>query len=281
MQPPLRRTSPISSPGIWNRVEYRAARRVRLRGDAVQLHLDRRQPADRARADGQHGAVEAGFDVGAVELVTSRRSSRPRACRPASSTSSPARRARWATRCSRTRDFAGIHFTGSTAGVPEHVEDDRRQHRQLPAPIRASSARPAARTSSSRTRRRTCRRCVTALVRGAFEYQGQKCSAGSRAYIPNSLWPAVRERLAGAARLEREDGLAAGLPQLHLPRSSTSRRSIGSRTTSTTRRTRAKPRSIAGGNVRRLDGLLHRADGRRDHRPEVQADERGDLRPGA
>ena len=38
------------------------ARGLRLRGDAVQLHLDRRQPADRAGADGQHGAVEAGLD---------------------------------------------------------------------------------------------------------------------------------------------------------------------------------------------------------------------------
>ena len=36
---------------------------------------------------------------------------------------------------------------------------------------------------------------VTAMVRGAFEYQGQKCSAASRAYIPQSLWPQVRERL--------------------------------------------------------------------------------------
>jgi 1-pyrroline-5-carboxylate dehydrogenase len=36
---------------------------------------------------------------------------------------------------------------------------------------------------------------VTALVRGAFEYQGQKCSAASRAYVPRSLWPQVKDRL--------------------------------------------------------------------------------------
>ena len=36
---------------------------------------------------------------------------------------------------------------------------------------------------------------ATALVRGAFEYQGQKCSAASRAYVPESLWPTVRDRL--------------------------------------------------------------------------------------
>ena len=36
---------------------------------------------------------------------------------------------------------------------------------------------------------------VTALVRGAFEYQGQKCSAASRAYIPQSIWPEVKQKL--------------------------------------------------------------------------------------
>ena len=38
---------------------------------------------------------------------------------------------------------------------------------------------------------------AVALVRGAFEYQGQKCSAASRAYVPESLWPQLRERLLG------------------------------------------------------------------------------------
>ncbi|RYX84807.1 aldehyde dehydrogenase family protein, partial [bacterium] len=36
---------------------------------------------------------------------------------------------------------------------------------------------------------------ATALIRGAFEYQGQKCSAASRAYLPKSLWPAIKEKL--------------------------------------------------------------------------------------
>ena len=54
---------PISSPGVWNQLEYRAARRLRLRGHAVQLHRDRRQPDDRAGADGQHRHLEAGVDA--------------------------------------------------------------------------------------------------------------------------------------------------------------------------------------------------------------------------
>ncbi|MFH1265717.1 MAG: aldehyde dehydrogenase family protein, partial [Planctomycetota bacterium] len=47
---------------------------------------------------------------------------------------------------------------------------------------------------------------VTALVRGAFEYQGQKCSAASRAYIPQCLWPRVKERmLAEVAEIKMGD----------------------------------------------------------------------------
>src|SRR6202012_2971397 len=40
---------------------------------------------------------------------------------------------------------------------------------------------------------------AVALVRGAFEYQGQKCSAASRAYIPDALWPRLREQLVDTA----------------------------------------------------------------------------------
>ena len=50
---------PISSPGVWNRTDYRPAGRFRLRDHAVQLHRDRRQPGHGARADGQHGDLEA------------------------------------------------------------------------------------------------------------------------------------------------------------------------------------------------------------------------------
>ena len=48
---------------------------------------------------------------------------------------------------------------------------------------------------------------VTALVRGSFEYQGQKCSAGSRAYVPKSLWPRVKELL-----VEQVSSLEMGSP---------------------------------------------------------------------
>ena len=79
-------------------------------------------------------------------------------------------------------------------GLPEHVEDRRRRTSRATRPTRASSAKRAARTSSSRTRRRMRQALAVAIVRGGFEYQGQKCSAASRIYVPQSLWKDVRDR---------------------------------------------------------------------------------------
>ena len=65
---------PISTPGVRNRLEQRGARGLRLRRHAVQLHGDRRQPADRAGADGQHGRLEAVADRDPLQLARSSRS---------------------------------------------------------------------------------------------------------------------------------------------------------------------------------------------------------------
>ena len=82
------------------------------------------------------------------------------------------------------------------------------------AAIRASWARRAARTSSWPTPSADVDALAVAMVRGAYEYQGQKCSAASRAYIPDSLWPAVRDRVVGDDR-GHPDGRRRRLPELH------------------------------------------------------------------
>ncbi|HEX5758387.1 MAG TPA: L-glutamate gamma-semialdehyde dehydrogenase [Thermoanaerobaculia bacterium] len=93
------------------------------------------------------------------------------------------------------RDFAGIHFTGSTPvfhGMWKTIAENLPKYRSYPRIVGETGgknfvlAHPSADVAA----------LVAALVRGAFEYQGQKCSAASRAYLPRSLWPAVRERLA-------------------------------------------------------------------------------------
>jgi 1-pyrroline-5-carboxylate dehydrogenase len=91
-------------------------------------------------------------------------------------------------------DFAGIHFTGSTPVFQQMwktIGENIPRYRSYPRIVGETGgknfvfAHPSADPAA----------LVTGLVRGSFEYQGQKCSAGSRAYVPRSLWPEVEKRL--------------------------------------------------------------------------------------
>lgn len=92
------------------------------------------------------------------------------------------------------RDFAGLHFTGST-GVFQNlwktIGENIHLYKSYPRIVGETGgkdfvlAHPSADVDVVNV----------ALLRGAFEYQGQKCSAASRAYIPASLWPALKEKL--------------------------------------------------------------------------------------
>jgi 1-pyrroline-5-carboxylate dehydrogenase len=91
-------------------------------------------------------------------------------------------------------DLAGIHFTGSTATFQhlwQEVGANLAGYRNYPRIVGETGgkdfilAHPSADPDVLRT----------ALIRGAFEYQGQKCSAASRAYIPASLWKVIRDDL--------------------------------------------------------------------------------------
>ncbi|SNT60138.1 delta-1-pyrroline-5-carboxylate dehydrogenase [Streptosporangium subroseum] len=107
-------------------------------------------------------------------------------------------------------ELAGIHFTGSTAtfqhlwstvganigsykSYPRLVGETGGKDFVLAHP----SADPAVLT--------------TALIRGAFEYQGQKCSAASRAYVPRSIWSLIRDELVGTAESLTVGDVAADL----------------------------------------------------------------------
>lgn len=101
--------------------------------------------------------------------------------------------------------MAGFHFTGSTqvfSQVWKVIGDNISAYENYPRLVGETGgkdfifAHPTA----------DVRKLVVAMVRGAFEYQGQKCSAASRAYIPQSLWPAVKdELLAEIAQLKTGD----------------------------------------------------------------------------
>ena len=185
---------PLNAKGIWNRTDYRSARGLRLRDHAVQLHRHRRQPADRAGAHGQHRRVEAVA----------------RAAARGAADDGAARGGRHAAR----RHQHGHRATASTSSEVALRRPGPRRHPLHRLDARCSST-CGARSARTSTRYRTYPRLVgetggkdfilahpsadpdvlrTAMIRGAFEFQGQKCSAASRAYVPASVWKADQGR---------------------------------------------------------------------------------------
>jgi 1-pyrroline-5-carboxylate dehydrogenase len=90
------------------------------------------------------------------------------------------------------RDLAGVHFTGSTAvfnSMWKTIGANMDRYRSYPRIVGETGgkdfivAHPSADAMA----------LATAIARGGFEYQGQKCSAASRVYVPKSLWPTVRD----------------------------------------------------------------------------------------
>ncbi|MFB4264082.1 L-glutamate gamma-semialdehyde dehydrogenase [Nonomuraea sp. GTA35] len=200
---------PISSPGVWNRMEYRPLEgfvlaitpfnftaiagnlptSAALMGNVV---VWKPSPTQQFAAHFTMRLLEeAGLPPGVINLVTGNGQavSEVALAHPA---------------------LAGIHFTGSTAtfqhlwrtigenissyhGYPRLVGETGGKDFVLAHP----SADPAVLT--------------TALVRGAFEYQGQKCSAASRAYVPRSLWSRMRDDFVATAESLTVGDVAADL----------------------------------------------------------------------
>jgi len=104
-------------------------------------------------------------------------------------------------------EFAGLHYTGSTEVFRmlwRKIGDNLPNYRNYPRIVGETGGKdfivvhPSARADQVRT----------AIVRGAFEYQGQKCSAASRVYVPASMWAELKDDLA-----EEVAGLAMGSPR--------------------------------------------------------------------
>jgi 1-pyrroline-5-carboxylate dehydrogenase len=90
--------------------------------------------------------------------------------------------------------FAGLHFTGGTAtfhGMWRTIAENLPRYRTYPRIVGETGGKDFVFAHASAD----VDALATALTRGAFENQGQKCSAASRAYVPESLWPALKERL--------------------------------------------------------------------------------------
>jgi 1-pyrroline-5-carboxylate dehydrogenase len=185
---------PVSSPGVWNRLEYRPLEGfvfavspfnfTAIGGNlttspALMGNVVLWKPASTAALSAYYTIrvlEEAGLPPGVINLVYGR----------GSAVGDPALA---------SADLAGIHFTGSTAvfqNMWKTVGKNIEQYRNYPRIVGETGgkdfivAHPSADLDA----------VATAIVRGSFEYQGQKCSAASRVYAPSNLWPQLRERLA-------------------------------------------------------------------------------------
>jgi len=190
---------PISAPGMWNRMDYRP-----LEGFVVAITpfnftaiagnlpvapallgntvVWKPSPTQQLAAHLTMRLLEAaGLPPGVINMVTGDGQAVSAVALP-------------------DRDLAGIHFTGSTRTF-QHlwrtVGENIASYRAYPRLVGETGgkdfvlAHPSADPAAA----------VTTLVRGAFEYQGQKCSAASRAYLPRSLWDGgLREALADTTR---------------------------------------------------------------------------------
>jgi 1-pyrroline-5-carboxylate dehydrogenase len=186
---------PVSSPGIWNRMEYRplegfvfAVSPFNFTAIAANLTTSPAlmgntvvwKPASTAMLSAYYLMrllQEAGLPDGVVNLVYG-----------SGSTIGDAALS--------NEHLAGIHFTGSTPvfrGMWQTVGQGIDRYRNYPRIVGETGgkdfivAHPSADVDA----------LAAAIVRGSFEYQGQKCSASSRVYAPSNLWPELRDRLAG------------------------------------------------------------------------------------
>jgi 1-pyrroline-5-carboxylate dehydrogenase len=185
---------PLSSPGVWNRMEYRPLEGFvfavspfnftaiggnlttspALMGNTVLW-----KPASTAALSAYYTMrllEEAGLPPGVINLVYGR----------GSAVGDPALA---------SPDLAGIHFTGSTAvfqNMWKTVGANIEHYRNYPRIVGETGGKDFIVAHASAD----LDSVATAIVRGSFEYQGQKCSAASRVYAPSNLWPELRERLA-------------------------------------------------------------------------------------
>lgn len=96
-------------------------------------------------------------------------------------------------------EFAGIHFTGSTGvfqNIWKTIGNNIHKYKSYPRIVGETGGKDYIMVHESADPDVV----ITALVRGAFEYQGQKCSAASRAYIPDTLWAKIKDKFAATVK---------------------------------------------------------------------------------
>ena len=243
---------PVSSPGVWNRLEYRPLEgfvfavtpfnftaiganlpsSAALMGNTVVW-----KPASTAAYSAwwlMKLYEEAGLPPGVINLVYG----------SGAQVGDPALA---------HRDLAGVHFTGSTAVFNDMWKSIGTNiaagtYRNYPRIVGETGgkdfivAHPSADVDA----------VATAIVRGSFEYQGQKCSAASRVFAPSNLWPELREKLVQEVRACASATSATS--RTSWAPSSTAARSRRSARRSRRRRRRRRASVLVGGGYDDSDG---------------------------
>jgi 1-pyrroline-5-carboxylate dehydrogenase len=189
---------PVSSPGQWNRTEYRplegfvfAVTPFNFTSIAANLptapallgNVVLWKPASSAVYSAWHVLKlleAAGLPPGVINFVPG----------PGRAVGDPALA---------SPHLAGVHFTGSTPvfqGMWKTMGENLPRYRTYPRIVGETGGKDFVFVHPSAD----LEAAAVALVRGAFEYQGQKCSAASRAYVPQSAWPELRDRMVALIR---------------------------------------------------------------------------------
>ena len=203
---------PVSSPGMWNQMEYRALEGFVYAVTPFNFTAIGGNLTTAPALMGNTVVWKPAATRDAERRTTRCGCSRRPACRRASSTSCPATPCRSRALLLDSPELAGVHFTGSTAvfnSMWKKVGENIDRYRGYPRLVGETGgkdfivAHPSADPAA----------VAVAIARGGFEYQGQKCSAASRVYIPESLWDEVRDRTIAMMK-EITDGRRPRLPQL-------------------------------------------------------------------
>ncbi len=104
-------------------------------------------------------------------------------------------------------DLGGVHFTGSTTVFQKMwktVGDNMGRYKQYPRLVGETGGKDFVFVHSSASSDSELDAIATAVVRAGFEYQGQKCSACSRVFAPQSLWPKIKERIVAMTKALRQ-----------------------------------------------------------------------------